>query len=95
MLDPDINATLDESQLPAGDKLAARCEIAALGMLAAVGKTYKVPLDEITPQHIVNWCVWDWQRRECAASMGISVDAVTGVMLDEWRAKGGKLVVAA
>jgi hypothetical protein len=91
MLDVEINNALDESALPAGDKLAARCAIAALGMLHCVSKTYKVPLDEVTPQHIINWCVWDWQRREVAAAMQISVDAVTGAMLDEWRSKGQQL----
>jgi hypothetical protein len=57
MLTLSLNQRIEESALPAGDKLAARCAIAALDMLKSVAKAFKLTLDEVGPEHIADWCV--------------------------------------
>jgi hypothetical protein len=68
MLDLEINQLLDDSSLPIGDKLAARCAIAGLALLRCVARDYDVPVDQVLPEDIANWCIWDWENRESAAA---------------------------
>jgi hypothetical protein len=95
MLDISVNSKIDESMLPAGDKLAARCAIAALALLRSVGKAYGKPLEEITPYEITNWAVYDWQCREAAAHLKIKVEDLTVEDLEQWQASGQTLQAAA
>jgi hypothetical protein len=57
MLSVALNQRIEESALPAGEKLAARCAIAALDLLKSVAKAFKLTLDEVGPEHIADWCV--------------------------------------
>jgi hypothetical protein len=91
MLDISVNSKIDESALPAGDKLAARCAIAALALLNSVGKAYGKPLEELSQYEIVQWCVFDWEIREVAAHHRIPAADVSFQMLEDWRDKGQAL----
>jgi hypothetical protein len=95
MLDISVNSKIDESALPAGDKLAARCAIAALALLNSVGKAYGKPLEELSQYEIVQWCVFDWEIREVAAHHRIPAADVSFEMLEQWRANGQSLEPAA
>jgi hypothetical protein len=88
MLTPTVNSKIDESMLPAGDRLAARCAIAALALLNSVGRAYGKPLEELSQYEIVQWCVFDWEIREVAAHHRIPAADVSFQMLEEWRDKG-------
>jgi hypothetical protein len=73
MLSVALNQRIEESALPAGEKLAARCAIGALDMLKSVAKALGLALDEIEPKHIADWCVAGEAADEGKAT---SIDAI-------------------